>query len=89
MTIRMIRGLFRIRSGSDPILIRIVFFDPFGSADYEFTIRSGSDPQIRIGSDILRNPNRTSLQNLHFVSFSKPPTNAQHELQSDLDITNR
>ncbi len=50
MTIRMIRGLIRIRSGSDPILIRIVFFDPFGSADYEFTIRSVSDPYPIRGS---------------------------------------
>ena len=61
MTIRMIRGLIRIRSGSDPILIRIVFFDPFGSADYEFTIRSVSDPRIRIGSDILRNPTTRNM----------------------------
>ena len=50
MMIRMIRGFIRIWSGSDPILIRIVFFDPFGSADYEFTIRSGSDPYPIRGS---------------------------------------
>ena len=36
--------IIRIRSGSDPILIRIVNFNPIRSADHEFAIRSGSDP---------------------------------------------
>ena len=36
--------IIRIRSGSDPILIRIVNFNPIQSADHEFAIRSGSDP---------------------------------------------
>ena len=36
--------IIRIRSGSDPILIRIVNFNSIRSADHEFAIRSGSDP---------------------------------------------